>query len=231
MTEPVPSIDRPPSLTELVTARLRDWIVTGEMELGARLSEVKIASALNVSRTPVREAVNRLESEGLLRVEPQRGSFVFTLGPEELRQLCAARIALETAALRTGIEENAPALENALTAICARMEAARAAGDDRAYLGLDADFHMALIDGAANQFLHEAYQTMAPRMAALRHRMGAHPDHMAKSFREHLALRDAVRARDAGTAAAILHAHIGDKEGSYWRDARRDASGAGPRQA
>ena len=226
-----PRIERPPSLTELVTTRLRDWIVTGEMELGARLSEVKIAKALNVSRTPVREAVNRLESEGLLRVEAQRGSFVFNLGPAELRKLCDARIALETAAMRTAIAENRAALHGALARICDAMAAARDAGDDRGYLGLDAAFHLALIDGADNVFLHEAYQTMAPRMAALRYRMGAHPDHMAKSFREHGQIRDAVAAGDAEGAIAILHAHIGDKEGSYWRDASRDAAGAGPRQA
>lgn len=99
-------LERPKSLTELVAESLRDWIVSGELELGARLSEARIAKDLDVSRTPVREAINRLEMEGLLTVEPQRGSSVFLLEPKELAKLCDARVCLETTALATAIREN-----------------------------------------------------------------------------------------------------------------------------
>ena len=85
------SFDRPKSLTELVTETLREWIISGELDLGSQLSEARVAKELDVSRTPVREAINRLEMEGMLVVEPQRGTYVFNLEADELAKLCALR--------------------------------------------------------------------------------------------------------------------------------------------
>ena len=213
------SIIRPKSLTELVTETLRDWIISGDLELGSHLSEARIAKQMEVSRTPVREAINRLEMEGLLLVEPQRGSFVFALEPAELAQLCDARVCLETAALSAAIRADAAALHKALHACVGKMTAARGRGDDSAYLTLDTAFHQALLDHSGNRFLNDAYQAFAPKMAALRNRLGRHPQHMEKSYNEHIALTDAVGRADEAAALEILISHIGRKEGSYWKDA------------
>ena len=72
-------LERPRSLTDLVAEELRLGIINGQIELGSNLSEARIANDLGVSRTPVREALNKLETDGLLIVEPQRGSRVFSL--------------------------------------------------------------------------------------------------------------------------------------------------------
>lgn len=210
---------RPKSLTELVTEALRDRIVAGDFDLGSQLSEARIAALLQVSRTPVREAFNRLEIEGLLHVAPQRGTFVFNLEPDELAKLCDARVSLETAALAAAIRDNPGQLHARLDACVTRMARARRVGDVSAYLVLDHQFHQRLFDSAGNRFLNDAYQTMATKMAALRNRLGRHPDHMEKSYREHIALRDAVAAGDADGALHILEFHIGRKDGSYWKDA------------
>ncbi|MBO9451165.1 GntR family transcriptional regulator [Tropicibacter sp. R16_0] len=211
--------NRPKSLTELVTENLRDRIVSGEFDLGEQLSEARIAKDINVSRTPVREAINRLEMEGLLIVEPQRGSFVFSLEPEELAKLCDARVCLETTALTHAIKERPEDLADALSGCVDRMTAARDADDDGEYLAQDTVFHQHIFDCADNRFLNDAYQTIALKMAALRNRLGRHPDHMHKSYLEHIALVDAVRNRDTATALEILKSHIDRKEGSYWSDA------------
>ncbi len=213
------SIVRPKSLTELVTETLRDWIVRGELEPGGHLSEVRIANDLKVSRTPVREAFNRLEIEGLLIVKPQRGTFVFSLEPDELAKLCDARVCLETTAMVAAIETNPERLSAELAECVAKMTEARQRNDVSAYLSLDTDFHQILVDCSDNRFLNEAYQTIAPKMAALRNRLGRHPEHMAKSFREHKDLVKAVDDRDIGRALEILKSHIDRKEGSYWNDA------------
>lgn len=212
------ALNRPKSLTELVTENLRDRIVAGEFELGSQLSEARIAKDLNVSRTPVREAINRLEMEGLLVVEPQRGSFVFNLEPDELAKLCDARVCLETTALRDGIAEQPESLHKALKACTERMTAAREANDDAAYLAQDTVFHQCFFDAANNRFLNDAYQVIALKMAALRNRLGRHPEHMTKSYLEHLKIVEAVDRRDVDGALAILISHIGRKEGSYWND-------------
>lgn len=187
--------------------------------MGGHLSETRIAKDLNVSRTPVREAINRLEMEGLLTVEPQRGTFVFHLGPSELVKLCDARVCLETTALTEAIANNPLDLASALEDCTAKMTEARQRNDDTAYLGLDTEFHQHLFDCADNRFLNDAYQAIAPKMAAIRNRLGRHPDHMAKSYREHLEILEAVRQRDTETALSVLRSHIDRKEGSYWKEA------------
>lgn len=209
-------IERPKSLTELVSDALRREIVEGELQLGEALSEVKIAKRLDVSRTPVREAFARLDLEGLVRTEPQRGTFVFTLTADELRDICDVRVCLETAALKTAVRRNADALAADLREICEAMTKAREAGDDSAYLQLDTEFHQKLFEHAGNKFLTDAYQTIAAKMAALRNRLGAHPDHMTKSYREHLEMTDLIAGRDITRALKVLGTHIGRKEGSYW---------------
>ncbi|MHA7875726.1 GntR family transcriptional regulator [Roseivivax sp.] len=215
--EPSPlGIARPKSLTELVTERLRARIISGELELGQKLSEARIAKQMEVSRTPVREAVNRLESEGLLRVEAQRGCFVFEVGPDELGQLCDARVCIETQALQVALRTDPRGLHTALSACVEDMRRARAGEDTSAYLAFDTDFHDLLVAGSKNPFLIRAYAAISPKMAALRNRLGRHIDHMAKSFEEHVIISDCVRRGDAETGLEVLVDHIGRKEGTYW---------------
>ncbi len=209
-------IERPKSLTELVTETMRDWIISGRLELGSRLSEARLAKQLNVSRTPVREAVNRLEIEGLLCVEPQRGSFVFELQPDELAKLCDARVCLETAALRSALAHEPKGLSDKLHDIVERMRDARKRKDDSEYLALDTEFHQSILEFSGNVFLNDAYQAIAQKMAAIRNRLGRHPDHMAKSFDEHVGLLAAVDKGETEESVGILIKHIDRKEGSYW---------------
>lgn len=211
--------NRPKSLTELVTENLRERIVTGEFDLGSQLSESRIAKDLEVSRTPVREAINRLEMEGLLIVEPQKGSFVFNLEPEELAKLCDARVCLETTALTHAVQNRSDDLHVALKECVDQMTLAREADDVAKYLALDTEFHQHLFDCADNRFLNDAYQAISLKMAAIRTRLGGHPEHMAKSYREHQELVEAVKSRDLDLALNILRSHIDRKEGSYWIEA------------
>ncbi|MEO1104954.1 MAG: GntR family transcriptional regulator [Pseudomonadota bacterium] len=222
---------RPKSLTELVTAEVRRWIVEGELDLGAPLSEARVAKALEVSRTPVREAINRLEIEGLLKTEPQRGTFVFNLAADELAKICDVRVCLETAALRAVMNANPKPLAAAFKRHCKVMVRARDTGDDAAYLREDTAFHQSLIDCADNRFLADAYHTIAAKMAALRNRLGGHPDHMAKSHGEHLEILAAVSANDLAAAVETLTHHIDRKEGSYWTLASATPTGVARRKA
>jgi len=215
-------LERPKSLTELVTESLREWIVSGKLDLGEHLSEVRVAADLGVSRTPVREAMNRLEMEGLLNVEPQRGTFVFCLAPEEIAKLCDARVCLETTALRAAISSNPEQLQKKLHDCVSKMTLAREKGDVSGYLALDTQFHQHFFDCSGNRFLDDAYQAIAQKMASLRNRLGRHPDHMDKSYREHIELSKAVGKSDTEGALAILRLHIDRKEGSYWNVATKE---------
>lgn len=208
--------ERPKSLTELVTDTLHEWIVSGRLEMGSRVSEARLAKEMQVSRTPVREAINRLEMEGLLYVEPQRGAFVFSLERDELIKICDVRVCLETAAMSAAIKHNPAKLHKALLANTQHMVEARETGDDQAYLALDTQFHQLLFDYTENPFLNDAYQVISQKMAAVRNKLGGHPDHMAKSFIEHKQIAEKVGEKDEAGAIEILANHIDRKEGSYW---------------
>ncbi len=220
-------IERPKSLTEIATDRLRDDIISGRIGLGEALSEGTLAETLGISRTPIREALMRLQTEGLVSVVPQTGTFVFTVDAKQLRDICDVRVALETMALRLALERDPAGLAGALTDVVAAMTDARAADDPAGYLRLDSRFHLTLFAHCDNAYLSDANQVIAARMAALRNRLGTDPAHMKKSFEEHKAIAKAVKRGNADKAIAVLEGHIGRKEGSYWQTDRA----AEPRRA
>lgn len=214
------TIERPKSLAELAVDHLRGAILAGDYALGEPLSEPGLARRLGISRTPVREALAQLEQDGLVQQVAPRGFAVFQVSLAEFREICDCRTVLETAAFCMSVEADRDAFADRLAAIGAAMTARRRAGDTLGYLALDQAFHDAFFADCGNRFLGAAYQTIRWRMMALRGRMGTDPDHLEKSWREHLELARLARQNDIPRAKAILDAHIGRKEGSYWTHMR-----------
>src|ERR1700687_5887651 len=103
-----------PAKSRLVD-RIRDQIVTGAFPLGARVSDKEIAVEMNVSRTPVREALLQLQSEGLIVVRPRSGTFVFGVSENDLSQICDMRSLFEIGALKMAATANPTTLVGALT--------------------------------------------------------------------------------------------------------------------
>ena len=209
-------IERPKSLTELVAEDLRGGIVNGEIELGSSLSEAGIAERLNVSRTPVREAINRLEKDGLVVVQPQRGTRVFSLESVDLKKICDARGYLEHAALVECFKHDRAGLVASLANCVDKMIAAIEAKDVAEYLSLDTAFHEIIFAHSGNEYLVEANNNIAIKMAALRNRLARHPDLIRQSFEEHSLISRAVGAGDFEAARDGLQSNIGRGPGSYW---------------
>jgi DNA-binding GntR family transcriptional regulator len=204
--------ERPKSLTEVVTSRLRREIVDGEFEFGQALSESKIAARYDVSRTPVREAFAFLGLEGLVCTEPQHGTFVFTMDRYQFALLSETRSILETAALRLAFErDRAGLIKNWKRLISAMHD-----HEPRRYSRYDGEFHQVLFDLAANPFLAASTQSFSAKMAAVRNRLGAQPEHMAKSSAEHAELLVLVERGEIEQAAALLERHIRVKGESFW---------------
>lgn len=212
----MPKFERPKSLAEVVTARLRREIVEGAFDFGQALSESRIAARYNVSRTPVREAFACLGLEGLVRTEPQHGTFVFTMDREQFAQISETRSILETAALRLATERHRSDLIRHWKRLVAAMTAALRDEDAKHYSQCDGEFHQTLFNLAANPFLAAAGQSFSAKMAAVRNRLGAQPEHMAKSYSEHVELLDLVERSEAGLAADLLERHIRYKGESFW---------------
>ena len=197
------------SLTALVTARIRDAIVDGRFGLGEALSELKLAAALNVSRTPVRDALSALQLQGLIDVRPQSGSFVFMPSDEDVAELAEFRRVLEVTALRLCFaRRRAEALREMRRAADA-MEGARDADDRLGVARADTAFHQAIAENSANEYLIAAYGLVSGRVAALRtHTLMSADTIRNRSLGEHRAVIAAFAKGDLGRAETILEQHV-----------------------
>ena len=217
------AVELPKSLTELAVERIRGAIVDGSLELGQMISEAALATAFGISKTPVREALMRLQAEGLVVIQPRRGTFVFEVDERELAEICDCRTTLEVAALRLAAKQQGVELARALSAIVERMGEAREAGDAVAYRRLDSAFHQAFFECCGNRYLADAYQLIAGKLAALRTRLSSSREHTEKSYLEHIRITELIASGDLNEALAVLEGHIGRRRGSYWMT--RDALG------
>jgi DNA-binding GntR family transcriptional regulator len=208
-------IERPASLTESVVKRLRNSIVSGDLELGQPLSERQLAELLEVSKTPVREAMAQLRLEGLIRILPQRGAFVFTLSQQEVVEICELRQALETNALRAAMERNPARFADALSVVVQRMRKARAKDDVKSYLNEDTRFHECFFEYCGNSLMAQNYGLFVGKIAALRTHLAHKPQHTELSFREHKHMLDAVSRGDAVSALSVLDVHIARTKETY----------------
>jgi DNA-binding GntR family transcriptional regulator len=204
---PLERLARPRSLTELVIHEIRELIVSGRLGLGEQLSESVLAEQLGVSRTPVREAFLRLETERLVEVRPQRGTFVFQYNEAELRDICELREVLETGALRIALSHNREALIEQLENAVRTAETAHISelGD---YQSFDNAFHEALIKASENQELIGAYVRILGRVRTIRYRLTRSFQQIARSQQGHREIVEALKTGRDADAVKRLGEHV-----------------------
>lgn len=223
-------IERPPSLTEFALQQLRDQIVQGDLKLGEQLSERALAEQLGVSKTPVREALFQLRTEGLVRIVPQRGAFVFTLSAAEVTAICEFRQALEAAAMRMAYQRDRFKLVGDLRAVLREMDKAVSRADRRAYLRADTAFHQVFFAHCGNSYLRDTYALHVGKVAALRTHLAVKPRHTEMSFAEHRQIADLLEKDDLESVLGVLDVHISRTATTYSAEiddiAAADRSGA-----
>ena len=179
---------------------------TARWRQAQRLNEVEIAGELGVSRGPIREALQRLASDGLVELQAHRGAFVRRLGPAEVRDLFEVRMALETTAARL-------AAQRATDAQLADLDALVHAGAepighaDVRFQGAR-DLHARLAEATGNPALAAHLTLVNQELRLLRTRSGEVPARAEHAAAEHAAIVAAVRAGDADGAAAAMEAHL-----------------------
>ncbi|MEU8636144.1 GntR family transcriptional regulator [Amycolatopsis sp. NPDC048633] len=191
-------------LADEVADRIRDAIFGGAYAPGSQLREVELAEALGVSRGPVREALLKLEREGLVRGEWHRGTMVTSLSEVDVAELDSLRAALEQLAVGLVIDR-APDLE-AVDAAVARMERA---ADEHEMVRRDLEFHDAIYAAAGHRRLGEAWQAIRSQVHLfLLTRIGVETEgYLAGIPAEHRQLADALRARDREAALELFATH------------------------
>ena len=201
-------LGRARTLAEQAAEEIRNRIVNGPLRLGEALSETAVAAELGISKTPVREAFLLLRTEGLVDIQPQRGTFVFRMDAADARKLSEFREALEVAALRLAIANDTKGLGRRLSAIVGEMGVALADRGNPEYRNLDARFHQQIIDDADNGYLSRAYAAVAFRIQALRYRLRATADLDARSLKHHHRLATLVGRGQRDRAVELLREHI-----------------------
>ena len=193
-------------LADEVADRIRDAIFDGVYPPGGQLREVELSVALGVSRGPVREALLRLEREGLVRSEWHRGTTVTALSEQDVAELDTLRAALEQLAVRLVID-HAP--DSALAAIDDVVRRMDRAADEHEMVRCDLDFHDAVYAAAGHRRLREAWQAIRSQVHLfLLTRIGLDSEgYLASIPAEHRQLASALRGRDRDAALRLFAEH------------------------
>jgi DNA-binding GntR family transcriptional regulator len=201
------------SLRTDVYDQLKDRLLAGELRTGQFVSQRELADLLGATLNPVREAIRKLEAEGLINVYAQRGIQIVEGGPKAINDSYDYRLLLETSAVRHLIARADP---EAIAGIAAKvqqsLQAMAKSPKDRkvrvAALDCDYQFHKDLIDFQKNEIISKHYSLNAARLRLFRASLGEPLQRLEVAAKEHLEILDACRARDADLALARLSEHV-----------------------
>ena len=195
------------SLAEDAADRIREEILAGGFRQGEHLVEANIATQLNTSRGPVREAFKLLRAEGLLEEEPRRGTFVVRLDADDVRQIYGLRAALESFAARLlARAHDADAIER-LNALAVAIDGAADAGDAKAVAKADLAFHEELCKMCGNARIHEVFDRYVPTLRGLLRLDERILRSLSEIAVQHRPLVDAIASGDEEQAARAFAQH------------------------
>ncbi|MEU1073139.1 MULTISPECIES: GntR family transcriptional regulator [unclassified Streptomyces] len=205
---PVPAPVKQPPAADRVYMHVKQAVLERRYEGGTLLTEGELAEAVGVSRTPVREALLKLEVEGLIRLYPKKGALVLAVSAQETADVVETRLLVEEFAVRRAVPAPARLIAR-LEELLAEQKENAAAGDLAAVAVTDRCFHAEIVRNAGNEILSRLYDQMRDRQL----RMGvavmhAQPDRIAKNITEHQEMLDAIRAGDAERAAHCVRQHL-----------------------
>jgi DNA-binding GntR family transcriptional regulator len=195
------------SLAERTFHVLADAIVSGKIPLGSRLRESELAEKLSVSRSPLREAISRLESAGLVRTISRKGSYVVKPTSGEISNLFQVREYLEGLAARLAAgrmtAEQLEQLERNLRHVRARLES-----EATGYPEESPDFHAAIASATLNDTLVETLRRIHRQSGLVRRLSGARSARAVVALQDHEEILEALRGRDADCAEKRMRQHI-----------------------
>lgn len=199
------------TLSSQIAERLRADVLSGVLPANAQLNEKELAHSFGVSRGPLREAMQGLTQEGLLRSEPHRGVFVTELSEVDLRDVFFVRAALEAAAVQRIVTlRQRKAVASQLTQISKRMD--RAVRSRRWKDGgeLDLQFHRTLVDAAGSKRLSRTYTTVQAETQLCLHRLMGGYRSSEDLAEEHFRLARMIGDADLASILKELDLHFGD---------------------
>jgi DNA-binding GntR family transcriptional regulator len=196
------------TLWQRVHDHLRDEIISGSLMPGTELHEVALAASFGVSRGPVREALGRLATEGLVNIRPRRGAVVRALSSEEFMEAYQVREALEMMAVRLAVPRLTVEDLDAMEQLIEDMGRLAEAGDVQGFFEANTEFHQRFFEVAQNRMLAGFYRQLRGQIDRHRLRSLELRGDLRRSIAEHRAILSAARAGDVERTVSLASDHI-----------------------
>lgn len=215
----MPTVDEQQSmpLRDSVFYSLRKAILTGKLEPGERLTEVKLGKLLGTSRTPIREAIRKLELEGLVTIVPGSGARVARITIEDLQEVMEIRSTLDQLSAALASERITETEKQQLSEACEAFEKSTVTGDQLEIAEADVRFHDIIIKAAKNQKLGAILNSLADNIYRYRYEFIRDDVRYEQLVREHRDLYNAIAAGDREAAEKAAKTHIG-RQWKFIRD-------------
>ncbi len=195
-------------LRDIVSDAIRQAIIDGTFSPGERLMEIQLADEMGVSRTPVREAIRRLEMEGFVVMIPRRGTYVADISIRDIAEIYEIRISLDILAAGLAAEritdEEIEQLNRLLVEIAGHVKR----GDMERIVEADTAFHDVLYTASRNKRLKNTINNLREQLTGIRGRSLSQPGRLAKTAEEHRVLVESIAARDVERAQEAARVHI-----------------------
>jgi DNA-binding GntR family transcriptional regulator len=196
------------TLNQRVYNQLREMILTGDLATGSPIEERRLAEEMQVSRTPLREAISQLVTEGIIEYRPYRGNLVRRFNAKQVQDLYQVRKALEALAMRLAIPKLSQEHIEKIRCILDNVQTALDRGDIEAYNENDRRFHQTIVEITGNDTLMEALNRLAAQIQLVRFMANTDPSVVQRTAKERPLILAALEARDADRAAQLMEAHI-----------------------
>jgi len=204
---PAHQADKAPDAVEVAYLAIRAGIVGGTYASGQHLTGENLAATIGVSRTPVREALRRLDAEGLVRVMPNLGAYVTGFTVADIAQIFALRAVLESYACELAVPRLSEAEIDRIAELAERTHLLAVERSD-SYAQANSELHLTIVGAAGNQRLGTMIAGITEGPIALRTLRAYSQADLLRSARHHLELAVALRARDPVWSSAVMRSHL-----------------------
>lgn len=209
-------------LRDVVFNTLRKGILTGELKPGERLMEIHLANRLGVSRTPIREAIRKLELEGLVTMIPRRGAEVANITEKNLKDVLEVRRALEGLAIELACERISEEQKRILEERLLQVEKAVRTKDAGAIASADVAFHDTIVEATGNDRLIQLVSNLGEQMYRYRFEYIKDVSMHSQIISEHKIMLNCIISKDRENAAQIVKVHIDNQEEAIMRKIRKE---------
>jgi DNA-binding GntR family transcriptional regulator len=215
-------LDNYKPLRELVFESLREAIIGVKLAPGERLMEIQMAEEMGVSRTPVREAIRKLELEGLVLMIPRKGAYVAGLSLKDIADVFEIRGALEGLAAELAAERITDGELEELERYLVKISEESETGDLNKVVETDTDFHSLIYSASRNHRLFQIISNLREQIQRFRTTSLSYPGRMKVAVEEHRKIVEAISVRDGELARKLAQEHIENAESSMMSMVQRD---------